>query len=550
MNAIRGLSLLLAFLTGLAVFAPSAPAHAQDDMEDVSVFYEELEPYGEWVAVADYGYVWRPVGLWTGWRPYTYGEWVYTEYGWTWVSHFSWGWAPFHYGRWVLTDTHGWVWIPGTTWAPAWVVWRTSDTVIGWAPMGPTFVVGVTVGPAWGWGWGSWGWWTFMGWGHFGGVVIRERCLPPARIREVWPQTQQTVRAREVRGHQYYPGPSRERVEQSSGRSVHEFRVRDAGSAGQMSKGGGEAGTVAMYRPKFRAEKDLVNVQSLPERFRQQSPEFRGYTPNARSFLNSSPIAAPLPSAASSTLQAPGVPAAPLQPQTPQFNAPQSPVFNAPATPSFQAPQQPSFQAPGSSQFAPAPRGGDFQAPAYTAPQPFVPRTMTVPRNDWGQPKWNGPAPNLGQPRQFDNSQAPAFRRNPGWTDPSPQPDYNAPRYQSPDLDAPRMPRAPAYQYQPRQYEAPRAPSVQPRQPAYEYKAPSHDVPRAAPRYDSPRPATPSWQAPSYQAPIQRSPSFQAPSYRAPSYNAPGFQPRTPSYTPPSGSPQSPAPRRRQNWGK
>jgi hypothetical protein len=35
-----------------------------------------------------------------------------------------------------LNDT-GWVWVPGSEWAPAWVSWRESDDYIGWAPLPP-----------------------------------------------------------------------------------------------------------------------------------------------------------------------------------------------------------------------------------------------------------------------------------------------------------------------------------------------------------------------------------------------------------------------------
>ncbi|HZR19586.1 MAG TPA: DUF6600 domain-containing protein, partial [Verrucomicrobiae bacterium] len=48
-----------------------------------------------------------------------------------------WGWACFHYGQWVYDPSYGWVWLPGTEWAPAWVVWRQAPDYIGWAPCGP-----------------------------------------------------------------------------------------------------------------------------------------------------------------------------------------------------------------------------------------------------------------------------------------------------------------------------------------------------------------------------------------------------------------------------
>jgi hypothetical protein len=68
--------------------------------------------------------------------------------GWTWVSEWEWGWAPFHYGRWYCHAHHGWVWIPGTVWGPAWVAWRCGDGFVGWAPLSPRIGWRVGVGLA------------------------------------------------------------------------------------------------------------------------------------------------------------------------------------------------------------------------------------------------------------------------------------------------------------------------------------------------------------------------------------------------------------------
>ena len=46
-------------------------------------------------------------------------------------------WAVYHYGRWGYDEDYGWFWVPGDTWAPAWVQWRYSDDYVGWAPVGP-----------------------------------------------------------------------------------------------------------------------------------------------------------------------------------------------------------------------------------------------------------------------------------------------------------------------------------------------------------------------------------------------------------------------------
>jgi hypothetical protein len=104
-----------------------------------STFYTKLEPHGEWLETADYGYVWQPREAESSrsWRPYTNGRWVYTDAGWTWISEEPFGWATYHYGRWTRLRGVGWVWVPGNEWAPAWVSWRKSNDYVGWAPLPP-----------------------------------------------------------------------------------------------------------------------------------------------------------------------------------------------------------------------------------------------------------------------------------------------------------------------------------------------------------------------------------------------------------------------------
>jgi|GEM_PF-3505714 hypothetical protein len=81
-------------------------------------------------------WVWRPNTYYWGWSPYTNGRWEYTDDGWCWVSDYDWGWACYHYGRWVYDDFYGWIWIPGSYWAPAWVDWCYNDYYVGWYPRG------------------------------------------------------------------------------------------------------------------------------------------------------------------------------------------------------------------------------------------------------------------------------------------------------------------------------------------------------------------------------------------------------------------------------
>jgi hypothetical protein len=103
-------------------------------------FQNDLAPYGSWVNDPTYGNVWSPYASTVGadFVPYaSRGHWIMSEYGWTWVSDWSWGWAPFHYGRWTTIAGRGWSWIPGTMWGPAWVSWRSGNGYVGWSPLPP-----------------------------------------------------------------------------------------------------------------------------------------------------------------------------------------------------------------------------------------------------------------------------------------------------------------------------------------------------------------------------------------------------------------------------
>jgi hypothetical protein len=116
--------------------APVVVIRAEND------FYEPLSPYGEWVVVPSYGRCWRPRQVDLAWHPYSAGHWQRTEAGWYWASDEPWGWATYHYGRWDLDARFGWIWVPQTQWAPAWVSWREGGGYVGWAPLPPAARIG------------------------------------------------------------------------------------------------------------------------------------------------------------------------------------------------------------------------------------------------------------------------------------------------------------------------------------------------------------------------------------------------------------------------
>ena len=76
--------------------------------------YDDLSPYGSWVAVPTYGYVWRPYNVAFGWDPFAYGAWVYYPgFGYVWNSAYPWGWTPYRYGSWIFINNRGWCWRGG-----------------------------------------------------------------------------------------------------------------------------------------------------------------------------------------------------------------------------------------------------------------------------------------------------------------------------------------------------------------------------------------------------------------------------------------------------
>jgi len=109
-----------------------------DDYANYQNFHSQLNTYGNWVNYPGYGNVWVPDNVPSDFSPYaTAGHWVYTTYGWSWVSDYAWGGIPFHYGRWFRDNAYGWMWMPGYQWASAWVTWGNYNNYYCWAPLAP-----------------------------------------------------------------------------------------------------------------------------------------------------------------------------------------------------------------------------------------------------------------------------------------------------------------------------------------------------------------------------------------------------------------------------
>lgn len=124
---------------------------------------EDLDHYGYWRVVPDYGPVWIPRSVASGWAPYSMGTWVWDPYyEWTWIDDAPWGWAPSHYGRWVYVGGY-WAWAPGP------VVRRSvyAPALVAFLIRGHDVSVRVSVGlPGLWWVALSWGEPVLPWWGH------------------------------------------------------------------------------------------------------------------------------------------------------------------------------------------------------------------------------------------------------------------------------------------------------------------------------------------------------------------------------------------------
>jgi hypothetical protein len=250
--SILGLSALLGLLVPAdARSIVARHSYTPGTTVSVSMFYGDLSPWGRWVDIPPYGWCWEPDVAYAGWRPYSDGEWIYTDLGWTWVSDEPWAWAVYHYGRWFYDPMHGWVWLPGTEWAPAWVVWRTDWDWVGWAPLPPSV------------GWSAWFQvrssdyvrvepraWCFTRVRDLSAGNLRGRIVPSARNAGILGRTRDATRYGHRGGWTMNQGPDVALVERHGGVKFPRFKVRDADRPTGGRRGGRDA-AASFFRPKL-----------------------------------------------------------------------------------------------------------------------------------------------------------------------------------------------------------------------------------------------------------------------------------------------------------
>lgn len=123
-------------------FDPQRRDHSYNYVSDYVPGIYDLDDYGDWSYVNDYGYCWHP-RVETGWAPYQSGFWEMDyPYGLTWVSNEPWGYAPYHYGRWANASNE-WFWVPESTtiyptYSPALTAFiPLGESSVGWVALGP-----------------------------------------------------------------------------------------------------------------------------------------------------------------------------------------------------------------------------------------------------------------------------------------------------------------------------------------------------------------------------------------------------------------------------
>jgi len=263
---------------------PSASSAAQKEVS-IDLFYNSLSTYGDWFSHDRYGWVWMPYNVSVSWRPYSAGNWIYSDCGWTWDSDEPWGWATYHYGRWQYDANYGWLWVPGTVWGPAWVSWRFGGGYCGWAPLPP--VIGWDNGlVAGGLGLDEYippFWYNFCEERYFGSSDIRAHILLSARNVTLVGETRNITRYEVSNNRVFNRSVDLDRIERDTGQSIRQYRIVDADSPTALRRDGSRDGEIAFYRPNVSkaTEGHAPRLQSSqPQTFNQNNGRNRGNVNN------------------------------------------------------------------------------------------------------------------------------------------------------------------------------------------------------------------------------------------------------------------------------
>jgi hypothetical protein len=261
----------------LVATTPPAPPvlPPQSTQRDYSLFYDRLAPHGRWLDVSGYGLCFQPrLSRTTTWRPYVDGCWSWSTLGWTWQSNEPFGWATYHYGRWIHLTRHGWLWVPGCEWAPAWVAWRQSRDYIGWAPLppepGPCTSIQRDCDTRYNLGPASY---TFISVTNFVRPTYTTICRPVSYNSTIFHHTVNSTQIVPCGGpaqggtplFMHHGGPPRHQIEQQCRQTIPQTQLRPVEhahlTAGDLPEGGRKPG-----KPHLLPVIDLPTLSSRPSR--------------------------------------------------------------------------------------------------------------------------------------------------------------------------------------------------------------------------------------------------------------------------------------------
>jgi len=253
--------LLLIIALSITLVGVASAKHHPFQSASFGVFYSSLSPHGEWID-CNIGYVWRPLHIVRGWRPYLMGRWIWTSYGWYWASDEPFGWATFHYGRWHYDDYYGWIWIPDDMWGPAWVEWRYDNDYIGWAPLPPGAVFDLNIGIRFTHGWVSpHYYWNFVPYHRFTSERVIEYVQPTDRNPRIFGNTRGLVNIRSTNDRIINPGVDVRAIEQRGNVRINTVEVveRSRGDRDRLTRDGNNE-RLEIYRPRLegRMREDVV----------------------------------------------------------------------------------------------------------------------------------------------------------------------------------------------------------------------------------------------------------------------------------------------------
>ena len=185
------------------------------------------------------------------------------------MSNYTWGWAPFHYGRWIRDSYHGWVWIPGYEWGPAWVQWRYSNDYIGWAPLPP----GVRFEMHIGYDNRDYGvhysYWSYINCRDFNSHNYQ--FISGNRIEQIHRQTRNITNIGMSGRNVYNYGPSVTDIERATRSRITQYSIVDDNRTTSRNNQRIENNNVYIYRPTIERPVTSTRDNNQPNRSEQTS---------------------------------------------------------------------------------------------------------------------------------------------------------------------------------------------------------------------------------------------------------------------------------------